>query len=487
MFFIARIWAAEYNKGNSWVHPTAQKYVNTGFVNAPSGMWMVNGSIWYLQDFENDGAVNYDASLPVSPALSQFTGSSKQQIFGTGTTRFYNVLFNSSLIATAFSLQQNISIAHQANFTQGIITAKQTLISTMENMVVFEAGASCTNASNNSYVDGFVRKIGNTAFQFPVGNKGYLRPASISSPSYTTDHFTARYVYLNPDSSGYTRTSRESDVKSISNKEYWIINRTNGISNVQITLGWDVNTTSAIVPSNLKNIVIARWNGTKWVNEGNITTTGNATSGTITAKASTYGVFTIATLNDLPVAVTDTVTLTENTKTEGSVATNDTTSADGGNVWKLLTNPLHGTVTMDTQGNYTYTPENDYSGTDSFTYTLTDADGDSSTATVELTITGNNEEATVTIPDGFSPNGDGYNDVFIIPHSSEMIIKLEVFNRWGELVYKSSDYQNDWDGKGSSKFMGRDLLNGTYYYVVQAKNTNTGRTKKYVGYLTLRR
>ena len=59
-----------------------------------------------------------------------------------------------------------------------------------------------------------------------------------------------------------------------------------------------------------------------------------------------------------------------------------------------------------------------------------------------------------------TPNGDGKNDFFIVPVAKSA---LEVYNRWGKLIYKSADYKNDW-GKG--------IANGTYYYVVDTPGGN---------------
>ena len=70
----------------------------------------------------------------------------------------------------------------------------------------------------------------------------------------------------------------------------------------------------------------------------------------------------------------------------------------------------------------------------------------------------------------FSPNGDGVNDLFVInclhnyPNN-----KLEVYNRWGNMVYEMRGYANDWDGtsNGRSVYNGSDKLPaGTYYYVL---------------------
>ena len=95
------------------------------------------------------------------------------------------------------------------------------------------------------------------------------------------------------------------------------------------------------------------------------------------------------TLNNFPLAVNDVNSTNENTPVSGSAATNDTASSDGGNVWSLIGangGASHGTVIMNADGSYTYTPNTNYYGTDVFTYHLCDVDGDCSTATVTITI-----------------------------------------------------------------------------------------------------
>jgi VCBS repeat-containing protein len=70
----------------------------------------------------------------------------------------------------------------------------------------------------------------------------------------------------------------------------------------------------------------------------------------------------------------------------GTLTGNDTPSGDGGNVWAKASDPAHGSVVVNPDGSFVYTPSPDYHGPDSFTYTITDADGDVSTATVTLTV-----------------------------------------------------------------------------------------------------
>mgnify|MGYP000411443009 CR=1 FL=1 len=65
---------------------------------------------------------------------------------------------------------------------------------------------------------------------------------------------------------------------------------------------------------------------------------------------------------------------------------------------------------------------------------------------------------------GFSPNGDGKNDTFIIPGIlGRQPNRLTIMSRTGAVVYDVENYKNDWAGKGQN---GQDLPDGTYYYVL---------------------
>lgn len=77
------------------------------------------------------------------------------------------------------------------------------------------------------------------------------------------------------------------------------------------------------------------------------------------------------------------------------------------------------------------------------------------------------------IPTGFSPNGDGVNDVFHIEAIERYPLnKLTVFNRWGDEVYARNGYQNDWMGLG---LRGEKLPDGNYFFVFDKGNGDSPR------------
>ncbi|MBO2013170.1 gliding motility-associated C-terminal domain-containing protein [Hymenobacter negativus] len=70
-----------------------------------------------------------------------------------------------------------------------------------------------------------------------------------------------------------------------------------------------------------------------------------------------------------------------------------------------------------------------------------------------------------TIPNIITPNGDGLNDVFRFRNAPLTTVALHIFNRWGQQVYASMDYQQDWNAAG--------LPAGLYYYFVVPASDGT--------------
>lgn len=78
----------------------------------------------------------------------------------------------------------------------------------------------------------------------------------------------------------------------------------------------------------------------------------------------------------------------------------------------------------------------------------------------------------VRLPNAFSPNGDGKNDVFSIPRGNWKTLRFEVYNRYGQVVYKHSDEKQGWDGS----YNGTSCDVGVYFYVISVSfpdGTNT--------------
>lgn len=92
---------------------------------------------------------------------------------------------------------------------------------------------------------------------------------------------------------------------------------------------------------------------------------------------------------------------------------------------------------------------------------------------------------TLLVPTGFSPNSDGTNDGYVIDGIEQYPDnKLWVYNRWGKLVYKAKNYENNWDGTGNVAgiSMGNKVGPGTYFYILDLNDNEKPRG----GYLIIK-
>jgi VCBS repeat-containing protein len=99
----------------------------------------------------------------------------------------------------------------------------------------------------------------------------------------------------------------------------------------------------------------------------------------------------VTAVNDAPVGVNDAFTIAEDTALVVSVATgvlaNDTDAEGSALTAALATGPAHGTLTLNVDGSFTYTPASNFNGTDAFTYQASDGSASSAVVTVSITVT----------------------------------------------------------------------------------------------------
>lgn len=109
-------------------------------------------------------------------------------------------------------------------------------------------------------------------------------------------------------------------------------------------------------------------------------------------------------------------------------------------------------------------------GTYEITLTVTTADGCTDTYTYTQVV----RPAEITVPNVFSPNGDGVNDRLEFPGLEYFTgTSLAVYNRWGQEIFSANNYKNTWQA--------RDIPEGTYYFVLKVDG------KEYAGPVTLLR
>ena len=80
-----------------------------------------------------------------------------------------------------------------------------------------------------------------------------------------------------------------------------------------------------------------------------------------------------------------------------------------------------------------------------------------------------NCEPTIFIPNVFSPNGDNQNDLFMVQLVGLEFESLEIYNRWGNLLFETKSVNEGWDGRTTA---GEIASEGTYFYILNYKNND---------------
>lgn len=190
---------------------------------------------------------------------------------------------------------------------------------------------------------------------------------------------------------------------------------------------------------------------------------------------------TITVFNSVPIAFADTFSTFEDVNLSGNLATNDTLSGDGGNIWSVFSVPSKGTVTINPNGTFTYIPNPNYNGLDSFVYQLCDVNNDCDTAIVRVNIISVNDlplanrdtiNTTENIPvdiyvlnnDSFGGDGPSTGSISIISNANHgfasvanngtpndptddfiTYIPTPSYDGFDTIVYRICDFNNDCD------------------------------------------
>lgn len=139
---------------------------------------------------------------------------------------------------------------------------------------------------------------------------------------------------------------------------------------------------------------------------------------------------------------------------------------------RIVTSPQNGMATIVGDSVVSYSPNQYFVGSDNFVYSICDYFQNCDQATVLVLV----NDVPFFIPEAFSPNGDGINDEFEIKGLTKYkTVELEIFNRWGNVVYQSRNYGKGqgkdgfWDGTASQgvRTGSGPVSSGTYFYVLK--------------------
>lgn len=199
--------------------------------------------------------------------------------------------------------------------------------------------------------------------------------------------------------------------------------------------------------------------------------------------------------NSPPIAVADTVMTDLDVELVVSdplkgILVNDS-DPDGDNIAAMeVTNAITdqgGSISINADGTFSFRPRLGFVGVDTYEYTICD-DGepqlcDSAIISIEV------KELPIEVFDAFSPNGDGINDSWVIQGITQFPNNhVQIFNRWGNLVYQVRGYDNKanvWQGQSTEGivFGKNEVPDGGYFYVIELGDGS----KRISGFVVVRR
>ena len=371
-------------------------------------------------------------------------GSSAQSISVTTSTSVTINRLRTDNSSSEVTLSTPVTVSSNLDLQNGNI------ITTSTNLLTLGDDAVVDNVSDNAFVSGPVKKIGNDAFVFPVGGTksgtNYYQGIGISAPSNTTDAFTAQY-----HATGYSDVSNYNlPLEGVSQNEYWELDRTTGTSNVNVTLYWEDGSRCGI-PA-IGDITIAHYNGSAWDDLGQDSYTGNYQAGSITVTGvSSFSPFAFGTLDEdnsnLPISL---VEFSIN-QIFGSVAVSWTTASeeetDYFEVEKWSGNnsesQIVGVVSAAGQSNvikhYNLTDDNPYPGTSYYRLVEVDINGDCKKFDWKEVYFDNIISGSINI----YPNPSVSNDINLKFENISGDYELEITDISGKVVYNASVYIDD--------------------------------------------
>lgn len=363
------------------VNMTNDNMILNGNLTLPAGVTLVNGlnrNITIAGNWNNAGTFTHGTGTVT------FNGGAAQTI--TGTTTFNGFTVSKSA--------QNVTLADPITVNGTLTLTSGHIISSTSDMLQLGTSATLVGGSASSFVAGPARKVmaAGTSFTFPVGSiaANRYRPAQLSSTS-GADTWTIHYFGTDPGDGGFpNETYNTANLGTVSNFEYWTIDRT-GSASADVTLSYNTGSYRADVGNvgNVANLRVARWNGSQWdlpPGGGTFSQTGTNISGTVrVTNVSSFSPFTLASLDvysPLPIDL-----LFFNAKLDGSrVLLNWSTAHESNNHYFTVEKTIDfesfeevGIINAkgesNTKQNYSLVDSNPYLGRSYYRLKQTDFDG----------------------------------------------------------------------------------------------------------------
>ena len=254
------------NTGTLYISNSSDILHITGDFTNNAGSSLTNNGNLYVKG----NLTNNQFSMAVGTGTLFLNGASAQFVSGSEKFKTYNLNTNNS---SGITLNNDLSLSGAHTFSSGLITTSST-----PKYLIYEAGSSYSGDNDSKHVNGWVKKIGNTNFTFPVGDNTFERTIGLNISA--SSEFNVKYSTPTPNTS---LLDLQAPLVSIDPNEYWLINQVSG-SSATVAMNWD--DTKVPFPNwQLSDIRVASYNGSQWIDAGGSATGSTSAQGNITSSS----------------------------------------------------------------------------------------------------------------------------------------------------------------------------------------------------------
>ena len=252
-------WAVA-NTGGAYIDDIGNMAVYGNFTNLENSEFVNDGNLYFLGNVENRGFLGEgDGAEYILHCDTAVT-----TISGAGVTEFNRLFVNNQ---SGVKLESEIRIKTSLTFQNGIIHTDRRSPS---YRVSFRPNSVYNAADDTKHINGVVRKQGPDPFTFPVGDGDHLSRIGVVGVN-NFDLFQAAYysknleqdVWASPGS--FDHETKDFNVYKVQDKEFWTLT---GGQATRITLHWTTYSQINQLVANVNDLVVAGWDGFKWVNLG---------------------------------------------------------------------------------------------------------------------------------------------------------------------------------------------------------------------------
>ncbi len=264
-------------------------------LDASSSNYKINlGGDWYTHATNGFNARSGEVELEGTTLQTVTTQNAQNFTSEASTQDFYRLTINNTtaLPSVAVNLGSNVGVSNTITFQQGLVQSASLSGATLNNspttgLLIVRHNATASNASDNSFVLGAVRKVGQVTsgtFYFPIGyingSTPYYRPSGVSNMSDANGAYISQFYFWHPTQAGFATTSKQNTVVGVSQpllnvsaREFWMVNRENsGSGTAFVSLTWRNPESGGVgtngVATNYLGLRVSRWNGSMWQNLG---------------------------------------------------------------------------------------------------------------------------------------------------------------------------------------------------------------------------